>query len=88
MSFDIDSSASHYIVVVVVVGDGVLFVPNVFTGTKYFLYVLETVNICVPTWNICKFITSSCSFSHCPSVICIFAANAVCKCTDILVTHV
>jgi hypothetical protein len=60
-----------------------LFLINVFSSTKYYPSVLETVSIHVPTQNIHNFAMFSCSFSHCPSARYVSAANAVCKSTDI-----
>jgi hypothetical protein len=39
--------------------------------------VLNTVGIHVLTWNIHNFTMLSWSFSHCPSVTCVSAANTV-----------
>jgi hypothetical protein len=61
-----------------------LFLINAFCGgTKHCPSVLETVGLRVPTRNIRNFTTFSCLFSHCPSVRCVSAANAVCNSIDI-----
>jgi hypothetical protein len=58
----------------------ILFLINVFIGTKCWPSVLETVGLRVPAWNIRSLIMFSCAFSHWPSFWCVSAANAVCKC--------
>jgi hypothetical protein len=64
------------------------FLINVFTGTKYFLSVLETVGIRVPTRNIGKVTMFSCSFSHCHSAVCVSAANEFVNLQILLVSRV
>jgi hypothetical protein len=62
-----------------------LFLINVFSGAKHRPSLLVTVGIRVPTWNVRYFTMLCCFSSHCPSVRCVFAANAVCKSTDIFI---
>jgi hypothetical protein len=65
-----------------------LFLINIFRGTKFRPSVLEAVGLRIPTRNIRKFSTFSCSSSNCPTARCVLAANSVCKFVDIfLVTY-
>jgi hypothetical protein len=65
-----------------------LFLINVFSGTKHWPSVLETLGIRVPTRNIRNFNTFSCSLSHCPSARCVSAAMQFVNLQTFLVNHI
>jgi hypothetical protein len=71
------------IIIIIACHFDALFLINVFCGTKQWPSVLATVSIRVPTWSIRNFNTFSCSFSHCPSVRCVFAEIEVFRSTYI-----
>jgi hypothetical protein len=61
-----------------------LFLINVFRGAKFCPSVLDVVGLRVPSRNIRKFSTFSCSSTHCPTARCVVAANSVYEFVDIL----
>jgi hypothetical protein len=56
-------------------------------GTESNYHYVETVGIRVPALNMRTITTFSCIYNHYPSARRAFAANAVCKSTDILDTN-
>jgi hypothetical protein len=61
-----------------------LFLINVCRGAKFCPSVLDAVGLRVPSRNIRKFSTFSCSSTHYPTARCVVAANSVREFVDIL----
>jgi hypothetical protein len=60
-----------------------LFLINVSSGAKYYPSLRETIDLCVPNWNLHNFTMFSCSSIHCPLSTCVSAAPVISKSTDI-----